>query len=102
MDILVGLQTECKESDRPNQDAVTYLSPAERSLQLIKQCEADDADVLEVNMAQGIILKHAGDLDGAAVACFKAQSLDQADRSASVGILMTLPMYTFTCILVIE
>ena len=55
---------------------------ADRSLHLIHQCEEQDADALEVQMAKGIILKHAGDLDGAAAACFQAQSLDSADRHA--------------------
>ena len=59
------------------------MSSAEKALRLVEQCESEQPDVLEVYMAKGVILKHAGDLDGAAAACFQAQSLDHADRCSS-------------------
>ena len=61
--------------------ASTLLS-ADRSLQLLQKCEEQDSSVLEVYMAKGVVLKHAGDLEGAAEACYTAQSLDTADRQA--------------------
>lgn len=61
-------------------DAIMF---ADRSLELLQLCKEQDSGVLEVYMAKGIILKHAGDLEGAAVACYTAQSLDPADRQVN-------------------
>ena len=66
-------------SPKTGQNIIVY---ADRSLQLLQVCERDHPEVLEVYMAKGIVLKHAGDLEGAAAACYTAQSLDTADRQA--------------------
>lgn len=47
---------------------------------MLKTCEEQHPEVLEVYMAKSAILKHAGDIEGAAVASHRAQSLDTADR----------------------
>ncbi len=48
---------------------------------MLRDCKAQEKDVLEVDITKGIVLKHAGDLLGSAAACYTAQSLDTADRS---------------------
>jgi len=47
----------------------------------VDECEEEHSEVLEVYTTKSVVLKHAGDLQGAAEAADKAQSLDKADRS---------------------
>ena len=58
------------------------LRSADRALELLEECFQLDfgADEIELYCVKGKILKHAGDLEGAAAATVKAQSLDLADR----------------------
>lgn len=49
---------------------------------LVEECAAEQAEEIEVLRVRSRILKHAGDLDGAAAAAVRAQSLDLADRRA--------------------
>ena len=46
----------------------------------MEECEKEHSDMLEVYTTRSVVLKHAGDLQGAAQAADKAQSLDRADR----------------------
>ena len=49
-------------------------------MELVEQCIAQEPDQIEVYSTKSRVLKHAGDLEGAAAAAYKAQSLDGADR----------------------
>ena len=49
-------------------------------MELVEQCIAQEQGQIEVYSTKSRVLKHAGDLEGAAAATYKAQSLDGADR----------------------
>ena len=53
----------------------------------------EDPELPDVYTVQSRIAKHAGDLDAAAAAACKAESLDLADRWALVGGIL----FTWTC-----
>lgn len=50
------------------------------ALAMVQRCIAGDPTLIEPYSVKAKILKHAGDLAGAAAAADKARSLDLADR----------------------
>ena len=60
--------------------SIVCLACTGAALEMVERCIQKDASLTELYSLKSRILKHAGDLDGAAAAADKAQSLDLADR----------------------
>ena len=58
---------------------------AGEALRLLQQCRELAPTLPELYAVQGRILKHAGDLEGAAAVACRAESMDLADRCAHVS-----------------
>ena len=66
---------------------------AGRAIELVDDAVYLAPELIELYSARAKVLKHAGDLQGAADAAVKAQSLDLADRhAASVPLQLTLQL----------
>ena len=55
-----------------------------KALELLQQCTEHTPTLIELYTVKAKILKHAGDVEGAAAATDKARSMDLADRWAVI------------------
>lgn len=53
---------------------------AGKALDILRQCTEHTPTLIELYTVKAKILKHAGDIEGAAAAADKARSMDLADR----------------------
>jgi Flp pilus assembly protein TadD len=66
-----------------------------KALDMLQQCMQHTPTLVELYTLKAKILKHAGDVEGAAAAADKARSMDLADRCCCTSVAC---MLTFSCL----
>ena len=66
--------------------------PTGKALDMLQQCMQHTPTLVELYTLKAKILKHAGDVEGAAAAADKARSMDLADRCSCPSTYANIPV----------